>query len=76
MTDNNYASILCEYCPYTEYGLQPSECIDENGAYLSCEGYFCMRAFNNYIKVTDDNRLIKDFFDDNIKNSKENKLYE
>ena len=60
----NYASILCEYCPYTEYGIQPSECIDENGAYLSCEGYFCMRAFNNYIKVTGDNRPIEEFFDD------------
>ena len=71
----NYVSIICEYCPYIEI-FKPEYLKEIEPNEYECEGYFCMRAFNNYIKVTGDNRLIKVFFDDKIKNLKENKLYE
>ena len=43
--DNNYASILCEYCPYTEFGIQPSEYVSGNGTYVACEGRDCEKAY-------------------------------
>ena len=42
--DNDYASILCEYCPYTEFGLQPSEYVSGNGTYIQ----LFKKAFNLY----------------------------
>ena len=42
--NNDYPSILCEYCPYTEFGLQPSEYVSGNGTYVACEGRNCEEA--------------------------------
>lgn len=37
--NNNYPSILCKYCNYTNYGTESNdfcECIDCNSAYKNC----------------------------------------
>lgn len=61
-TDNNYASILCEYCPYTEFGTIPSEYVAGNGTYVVCEGINCEEAYENYIEVTGDNTQSEELF--------------
>lgn len=61
-TDNNYASILCEYCPYTEFGIQPSEYVSGNGTYVACEGINCEEAYENYLEETGDNTLFEKLF--------------
>lgn len=61
-TDNNYASILCEYCPYTEFGLQPSEYVSGDETYVSCEGIGCEEAYENYIEETGDNTPLEELF--------------
>ena len=60
--NNNYASILCEYCPYTEFGLQPSGYVSDNGTYVACEGRDCEKAYENYIEETGDNTPIEELF--------------
>ena len=60
--DNNYASILCEYCPYTEFGLQPSEYVSGNGTYVACEGIDCGEAYKYYIEETSDNTPLEELF--------------
>lgn len=60
--DNNYASILCEYCPYTKFGDQPSEYVSGNGTYVSCEGRDCEEAFENYIEETGDETPFEELF--------------
>lgn len=59
---NNYASILCEYCPYTEYGINPSEYVSGNGTYVSCEGIDCEEAYENYVEETGDNTPLEELF--------------
>ena len=61
-TNNNYASILCEYCPYTEFGLQPSEYISGNATYVACEGRACAEAYENYVEITDDETPLEELF--------------
>lgn len=61
-TDNNYASILCEYCPYTEFGLQPSEYVSGNGTYVACEGRDCAEVYKNYVEITDDETPLEELF--------------
>ena len=48
--DNNYVSILCEYCPYTNYGQSPSEYVSGNVTYVACEGSDCEKAYENYLE--------------------------
>lgn len=60
--NNNYISIICKYCPYTEYGINPSEYISGNGTYTSCEGVNCKEAYENYIEKTEDDTKIEDLF--------------
>ena len=58
----NYASILCEYCQYTDYGQSPSEYVSGNGTYVSCEGINCEEAFENYVEETGDETLFEELF--------------
>lgn len=58
----NYVSILCEYCPYTDYGQSPSEYVLGNGTYVSCEGRDCEEAFENYIEETGDETPFEELF--------------
>lgn len=60
--NNDYPSILCEYCPYTEFGLQPSEYVSGNGTYVACEGRNCEEAFENYTKETGDEIPLEELF--------------
>lgn len=60
--DNNYASILCEYCPYIEFGLKTSEYVSGNGTYVSCEGTDCEEAYENYVEETGDNTPLEELF--------------
>ena len=59
---NNYASILCEYCPYTEFGLNPSEYVSGNGTYVACEGRDCEKAYGIYLEETGDNTPLEELF--------------
>ena len=59
---NNYVSILCEYCPYTEFGLKPSEYVSGNGTYVACEGVCCEEAYENYIEETGDDTPFEELF--------------
>lgn len=60
--DNNYDSILCEYCPYTEFGLQPSEYVSGAGTYIACEGRDCEKAYEYYIEETGDDTPLEELF--------------
>ena len=60
--DNNYASILCEYCSYTKFGTEPSEYVSGNGTYVACEGRDCEEAFENYIEETGDETPFEELF--------------
>ena len=60
--DNNYDSILCEYCPYTEFGITPSAYVSGNGTYVSCEGIDCEEAYENYVEETGDNTPFEELF--------------
>lgn len=60
--NNNYSSILCEYCPYTEFGLQPSGYVSGNGTYVACEERDCEEAYKYYIEETGDNTPIEELF--------------
>lgn len=60
--DNNYVSILCEYCPYTEFGIQPSEYVSGNGTYVVCEGRDCEEAYTIYLKNTGDKIPLEELF--------------
>lgn len=58
----NYPSILCKYCPYTEYGLQACETVTPISGYVSCEGSFCEEAYDNYVEETGDNTPLEELF--------------
>lgn len=60
--DNNYASILCEYCHYTEFGLIPSEYVSGDGTYVACEGRDCEKAYEYYIEETGDDTPLEKLF--------------
>lgn len=60
--NNNYSSILCEYCPYTEFGLNLSEYVSGNGTYVACEGIKCEEAYENYIEATGDETPFEKLF--------------
>lgn len=60
--DNNYYSIICEYCPYTNFGEIPSEYVSGDGTYVSCEGRDCEEAYKYYIEETGDNTSIEELF--------------
>ena len=60
--DNNYVSILCEYCPYTNYGQSPSEYVSGNVTYVACEGSDCEKAYENYLEETGDNTPFEELF--------------
>lgn len=60
--NNNYSSILCEYCPYTEFGLQPSGYVSGTGTYVACEEIDCEEAYKYYIEETGDNTPLEELF--------------
>ena len=60
--DNTYYSIICEYCPYTEFGSLPSEYVSGRGTYVACEGNYCEEAYKYYIEETGDNTPIEELF--------------
>ena len=57
----DYASCICNYCWYTDYGLEASSTITPNG-YVSCEGIGCLDAYKKYVEDTGDNVPIDDLF--------------
>lgn len=57
----NYPSVICEYCPYTEYGLKSCENYTTNG-YISCEGSCCEEAYDNYVDDTGDDTPLDELF--------------
>ena len=44
----DYPSVICEYCPYTEYGDLPCSVVTGDGTYVACEGCCCEQALDNY----------------------------
>lgn len=61
-TDNNYASILCEYCPYTNYGQSSLGYVSGNETYVACEGRDCEKAYENYLEKTGDKTPLEELF--------------
>lgn len=59
--EHNYASIICEYCPYTEHGSQASSMHTPNGI-SSCEGACCKEAYSYYVDETGDNTPLEELF--------------
>lgn len=56
---HNYPSVICEYCPYTDYGDKD---VGTN-QFNMCEGIKCEEAFNNYKNENpDDERILDEMF--------------
>jgi hypothetical protein len=57
----DYPSIICEYCPYTDYGAVPVG----TGPHNLCEGRFCEEAleeYNNHVADEDQFASIEEAF--------------
>lgn len=60
--ENDYPSILCTYCRYTNYGESPCEYNSPLG-YHSCEGDYCEEAYEDYMcDNPDEERTLEEMF--------------
>lgn len=59
MQRNDYPSELCNYCPFTDYGLYPLG----TGPWNLCEGRFCEEVYEEYIEMNpDEDRSLDEMF--------------
>ena len=56
-----YASAICEFCPWTNYGEYSSSYHSPNGC-VSCESQCCPQAYDNYVEDTGDNTPMEELF--------------
>lgn len=59
---NNYISVICKYCPYTDYGEESSSTVTGCGMYISCERSCCDEALDNYNDDNDEELTMDEAF--------------
>ena len=61
MNENDYPSIICQYCSCTNHGDSPCSMVTPSG-YASCEGRECDTAYEQYVEDTQDDTPLEDLF--------------